>query len=105
MIIRNNGYESNSLYPDTDWYNENNFVIDETNSENKEIIDKIKEHAPYMELVIENDTVVDIIPLEKPILPEPIAEPTLNERVTQLEVLTVNNMSNQIENQILKGEL
>ncbi|GEM_PF-5549604 len=35
---------------------------------------------------------------------QPEREPTTEERLTQLETLVVNNISNQIENQILKGE-
>lgn len=104
MILRNNKtFEINSLFLNTDWYNEDNYVIDETNPGNQELIDKIKEHAPYMELVITNNKVIDVIPLEKPIQPEPQRELTVKDRLTQLEVLTVNNISNQIENEILKG--
>lgn len=51
-------------------------------------------------LKIENNVIIDVLPEEEPLL----KEPTIKERLTQLEVLTVNNMSNQIENQILKGE-
>ncbi len=74
MIIRSNKtFETNSLFPNLDWYNENNYVIDEKNEGNKELIEKIKLHAPYMELVIDNEKIVDILPIERP--PEQITIP------------------------------
>jgi hypothetical protein len=84
MIVRKDRtYETNTLFPNSDWYSEGNYVIDETKEESKELIQKIKDHAPYMELVLEGDKIVDIIPKELPISEiEPICqEPTLEERV------------------------
>lgn len=68
MIVRKNKtYETNSLFPNSNWYeNEDNHVIDETKEENQELINKIKEHAPYMELVIENNKLIDVIPTDQP---------------------------------------
>ena len=74
MIIRQDGhYEICSLYPNIDWYNEDNFVIDETKKENNDLVQKIKQHAPYIDLVIDNEKIVDVIPTERP--PEPIMPP------------------------------
>lgn len=65
MIIRSDSsFEINSLFPDTDWYQEGNYVIDETEAENKELIRKIKSYSPFMELVIKNNKLVDVIPKE-----------------------------------------
>ncbi|MFD2704247.1 DUF4376 domain-containing protein [Salibacterium lacus] len=70
MIIKSNkSFELNSAFPDSDWYNEGNYIIDETNQENQDLIQKIKEHAPYMDLILENDEIIDIKPTEKPIKP------------------------------------
>lgn len=86
MIIKiNKSIETHSWFPNVDWYNEGNYIIDETKEENKELIEKIKAYAPYMELVIKDDKVVDIIPTERP-EPEPIIlEPTAEDYLIELD--------------------
>lgn len=44
-------YETNSAYPNLDWTGKADFIIDETNPENVELINKIKEYAPYFDYV------------------------------------------------------
>lgn len=103
MIIRPDGtYETNSLFPDTDWYNEGNYVIDETKEENQELIQKIKSHAPYMKLVVEGGKVIDIIPLEKP-EPETLIrfDPVDEEKLAMAEAI----IQHEMEIQQLKAEL
>lgn len=88
MIVRlDKTFETNSLFLNSDWYNEGNYVIDETNEENQELIKKIKDNAPYMELVVENDKVIDVIPTERP-EPEPLPPqpPTPEDRLEALEL-------------------
>lgn len=103
MIIKENGaFEVNSLYPSSDWYNEKNYVIDETKEENQELIEKIKVHAPYMELVIEESRIVDVIPTERP---EPIFE-IVNEQVDEEKSFlaeAVIQLSGELE--VLKQEI
>ncbi|MFD2704620.1 DUF4376 domain-containing protein [Salibacterium lacus] len=89
MIIKSNkSFELNSTFPDSDWYNEGNYVIDETKEENQELIKKIKEHAPYMELVIEDGEIVDIDPMEKPL--EPFKERKISELSSECKDEIVN---------------
>lgn len=69
MIIRQNkGIEQNSLYPDSNWYDNEpeNIVI----KDGSELAEKIKQYAPYFEL---NEDMTDITPTEKP--PEPGPKP------------------------------
>ena len=83
MIVFEDGrYAQNSKFPDRDWYNEGNYVVDETKEENQWLIKKIEENAPYMELVVEDGELVDVTPTERP--PEPTPEPT------QIEWLELN---------------
>lgn len=89
MIVRSDKtYEVNSLFPDLDWYGEGNYVVDETKAENQELIQKIKDNAPYMDLVIEDGEIVDIIP-RPDLMPEPEPEhpkpPSLEDRISALE--------------------
>ncbi len=88
MIIRQDKtYETNSSFPDSDWYNEGNYIIDETIEEGKELAKKIKSNYPYYDLVIENNKVIDITLLEKPEVPyEPTENEVLWQTITQLEV-------------------
>ena len=68
MIVRQDkSYETNSMFLNYNWYeDEDNYVIDETTAEGQALAQKIKEHAPYMELVVEGGKLVDIIPKERP---------------------------------------
>ncbi|EHQ92123.1 hypothetical protein [Desulfosporosinus youngiae] len=81
MIVKQDkGFETNSFYPDTDWYNDENYVVDETTELGQLLAEKIKKHAPYFEFVLnENRELIDIIPTERP--PQPPPEPT------ELEIL------------------
>lgn len=54
-------FETNSLYPQRDWYNEGNFVIDETKSENQEMIDTIKTHAPHIIIEHQDGVITKVI--------------------------------------------
>jgi len=90
MIVRSDKtYEVNSLFPDLDWYGEGNYVVDETKAENAALIQKIKDNAPYMDLIVENGEIIDIIPRPDlkppPGQPEGVHHPTVEERLAALE--------------------
>jgi hypothetical protein len=70
MIVRNDkSYETNSLFSNLDWYNEDNYVVDETEKENIKLIEKIKEYAPYFDFVLDNEgNLIDITQIEKPFI-------------------------------------
>ena len=81
MIVRKDkSFETNSMFLNTNWYdNEDNYVVDETTEEGQALANKIREHYPYFDIVIENNQLVDIIPTERP--PEPDPEPSLEEKM------------------------
>lgn len=100
MIVKKDKiFETNSLFPNADWYNEGNYAIDETKEENQGLIQKIKDNAPYMELIIENEQIVDIIP-RPDLIPEPepvMPVPTIEKRLeiaenTILDLMTIISM-------------
>ena len=106
MIVRKDKtYETNSLFPGINWYeDEENYVIDETKEENQELIQKIKEHSPYMELVIEYGELVDIIPTERPSeqepnLPEKPTIEELQEQVLELQEYILEQEYEKLLNQ------
>jgi|GEM_PF-1003001 len=62
MIIKKDGcIERNSTFPDTDWYNEQNLVIDETTPEGKAMADRVIAEWPDVEIISKNGIVIDVI--------------------------------------------
>lgn len=89
MIVRpNKTFESRSDKPNEDWYDEGNYVIDETKEENRELVEKIYAYAPYMELVVEGGKLADVIPTERP--PEPIQPPNMEDRLKAVEMALID---------------
>lgn len=89
-IIRDNLIETNSLFPDSDWYHEENEVIDETTEEGKALVEKILALAPAYKLVRDaKGKIVDAVddPVKRAELEQrnAYATPTLEERVRALE--------------------
>lgn len=56
-------YETRSDHPNTDWTGQADFVIDETNPDNAELIQKIKDYAPYFNYI--TNIKGDLIDVEK----------------------------------------
>ena len=54
-IIREYGLETNSLFPNTDWYNEGNEVIDETTPEGRALVEKLFSLAPFFKLIRDSE--------------------------------------------------
>ena len=48
-------YETRSGSPDSDWTGKAEFIIDETSGENAALIAKIKEYAPFVTLVTDDE--------------------------------------------------
>lgn len=67
MIIREDkSYETNSLFPNTDWYNEGNYIIDETTELGKRMAQTYIENYPFVEFEHDGKLVTKVIVLEKP---------------------------------------
>jgi len=102
IIKKDNSIETNSLFPHLDWYGDGNYVIDETDIQNEELIEKLKTHAPYMDLIIKDGKIVDIIPTERPeLMPEIVNEQVDEEKAFLAEA--VIQLSSEIEG--LKQEM
>lgn len=56
-------YETRSDKPNEDWTGKADFVVDETDSENQELINKIKEYAPYFDYV--TNLIGELVDVEK----------------------------------------
>ena len=88
MIVRKNKmYEVNSLFPNVDWYeNQDNYLIDESTETGKIICGKIIEHAPYYDFVFDDlGEITDIIPTERPQVVETVHIPSQEERIQSIE--------------------
>ena len=90
MIIREDkSFETNSLFPNTDWYDDGRtlFVVDETTEVGVELKNKIMQNYPHFEFVLdETGYLIDIVLTEKPIV---IQEPTVQERIDAMEMLLI----------------
>lgn len=83
MIIRQDkSYETNSLFPNIDWYeDENNYVIDETTEEGQIIMQTYIENYPFVEIEHTDGHVTNVVVLEEERLEE--IERLENERIEQ----------------------
>lgn len=61
-ILRTHGIEIHSLFPNEDWYNEGNEVIDETTEKGQALVEKILTLVPFCTLI--RDSVGNIIDAE-----------------------------------------
>lgn len=66
-----------SVYPKSDWTGKADFVVDETNPENAELIKKIRELAPCFDYVTDEDgNLIDVVKNDVVLPePEPVPEP------------------------------
>ena len=97
MIILSDGnFETNSLFPNTDWYNEGNEVIDETTEEGRLLAEKIMTLFPAYTIVRNAEgKIIDVV--DDPVKREQLRQqeeqeaqespPTLEERIQALEEL------------------
>ena len=54
-ILREGFLETNSLFLNTDWYNEGNEVIDETTPEGKALVEKLLTLSPFYKLIRDSE--------------------------------------------------
>lgn len=107
MIINpvDKGYEQQSHRPNVCW-KEGWILVDETTEEGKQLAQKIMDHYPYYELVLDNDgNLIDIVPTERP-KPEIVVEEIDEEKIAMAEAIIQHEMEIQAlkkELEILKG--
>lgn len=71
IISRNGNFSQNSLFPNSDWCNEGNYIIDETTEQGKQMTQLYIENYPFVDFESEGQRVTEVIVLEKPELPTP----------------------------------
>lgn len=54
------GYAINSLFPNTNFTNDDVFIVDETTEEGKLLKEKIVKNHPFYDLVIKNGKLIDV---------------------------------------------
>ena len=73
MIIRKDGtFETRSDKPNEDWYNEGNYIIDETTDECKQMAQTYIENYPFVDFEHDGEFVTKVIVLDKPERPPEI---------------------------------
>lgn len=96
ILLKNGGFQINSLFPNTDWYNEGNEVIDETREDGRVLAEKITALYPAYTLVRDSEgRIIDVV--DDPVKREQLRQqeeqeaqespPTLEERIQALEEL------------------
>ena len=99
-------YETRSDKPNEDWTGKADFVIDETNSENETLLNKIKNYAPYFDYV--TNLIGELIDVEKtgeleyetPI--DPIAELQNENRTLKAQVKALSESNAMLEECIVE---
>lgn len=89
MIVNpvDKGYQQQSHRPNVCW-EDGWLLVDETTEEGKQLAQKIIEHYPYYELVLDDEgNLIDIIPTERtePEPPEPSEIEVLSDYILELE--------------------
>jgi len=54
-IIKDGYIQTNSMFPNTDWYGEGNEVIDETTPEGRALVEKLFSLAPFYKLIRDSE--------------------------------------------------
>jgi len=85
MILRKTkDFDIHSSFPNTNWESDDSYIVDETTEEGKLLADKIKEHSPYFEFVLDGQgNLIDITPTERP--PGPLPEATQDDYMLDLD--------------------
>lgn len=69
IVNKDKSYNKNSLYPNTDWIGNADFILDDNDENDSKIEAKIIEFYPNFELVLNNDgsKIVDVVATSEPI--------------------------------------
>lgn len=69
IIFKNKGFQTNSLYPNSDWAGIADFVV----PDDSEIAQKIQALYPYYDFALDGDgNLIDVVETERPPEPQPI---------------------------------
>lgn len=60
MLVNKHSYLQSSLYPNMNWTNDEYYIVDETLKENFNIVQKIKDSHPNIELIVKDGKLIDV---------------------------------------------
>ena len=97
-------YETCSLYPNSDWTGNAEYIIDELNPDNQNLIDKIKEYAPYFDYILDdNGKLIDVVKTQdKPELESPTYQDPLSILYNENKILKSKVQALTESNQFLE---
>lgn len=72
IIKKDKSYERNSIHLNIDWYNEGNYIIDETTDEGKQMAQTYIDNYPFVDFEHDGQYVTKVIVLDKPERPPEI---------------------------------
>lgn len=68
IVFENKGFQTNSLYPDKDWTEKANYLLED----GSELANKIQELYPYYDFVLDGEgNLIDVTAIERPPEPKP----------------------------------
>jgi hypothetical protein len=72
MIIKTDGaYETHQRFPNSDWYNQGNFILDETTPQGQQMAQTYIRYYPFVDFTAEGDKVIEVAPIPQPEKPTP----------------------------------
>ena len=88
IVNKDKSYNKNSLYPNTDWIGNADFILDDNDENDSKIEAKIIEFYPNFELVLNDDgsKIVDVVATEPVVTAEEI-EAHKTERIQESKIL------------------
>ena len=80
IVNKDKSYNKNSLYPNTDWIGNADFILDDNKEKDAEIEEKIISMYPNFDFVLNDDgtKIIDVVATEPQPVPEKLPEPPTN---------------------------
>lgn len=72
IIKKDKSFETNSLFPNTDWYEEGNFIIDETTEQGQRMVQAYVENYPFVDFEANDKAITKVLILDEPIKPKEV---------------------------------
>lgn len=78
IVNKDKSYNKNSLYPNTDWIGNADFILNDNDENDAEIEEKIISMYPNFNFIIDGTKIIDIVATEPQPEPEKPPEPPTN---------------------------
>lgn len=104
--MANKSYEQNSVFPNIDWHNVGNLIVDETTEEGRAMAQTIINNYPFFDFEFEGQIVTNVVVLEKPVRPPEVEGKSISLVKNELDqwVYVYEDMELTME-EILRQEL